>query len=140
VRVLLDTNVIISAILFGGIPNDVLRRGLAGEFELVTGRALLDELERILRERFEFPPEAASFVRGDLELAAEIAAPQEIERVSRDAADDVVLAVAKAGRVDRIVTGDRDLLSLARHGSAEIISPRQFVEAHPAPIQRPSRS
>lgn len=128
-RVLLDTNVIISGILFGGIPNDVLRRGLAGEFELVTGRALLDELERILRERFGFGPEAASFVRGDLELAAELVVPPKIERVSRDPADDVVLAIAKAGRVDQIVTGDRDLLSLARYGSAEIVTPRQFLEA-----------
>lgn len=130
---LLDTNVVISGILFGGVPNDVLRRGLAGEFELVTGRALLDELERILRVRFEFPPEAASFVRSDLELAAELVAPPEIERVSRDSADDVVLAVAKAGRVDRIVTGDRDLLSLGRYETAEIVTPRNFLETLSAP-------
>lgn len=127
-RVLLDTNVVISAILFGGIPNDALRRGLAGEFELVTGRPLLDELERTLRERFDFPPEAASFARGDLELAAELVAPARVDPVSRDPGDDIVLAIAREGRVDYIVTGDRDLLSLGRYEGAAIVTPRQFAD------------
>ncbi|HEX9435679.1 MAG TPA: putative toxin-antitoxin system toxin component, PIN family [Candidatus Limnocylindria bacterium] len=127
-RVLLDTNVIISSVLFGGIPNDTLRRGLAGEFELVTGRALLDELERTLRERFGFPPEAASFARGDLELASELVAPTRIDAISRDPGDDIVLAIARAGRVDFIVTGDRDLLSLGRYEGIPIVTPRELVD------------
>lgn len=126
-RVLLDTNVLISAILFGGIPNEAFRRGLAGEFELVTGRALLDELERTLRERFDLPAEAASFVRGDLELAAEVVAPSRVDPVSRDPDDDIVLAIAREGRVDYIVTGDRDLLSLGRYEGIAIVTPKEFA-------------
>jgi putative PIN family toxin of toxin-antitoxin system len=129
--VLLDTNVLVSAILFGGLPNECLRRGLAGEFELVTSAGLLDELERILRERFGLPAEAVAFVRGDLELAAEVIAPTHIEAVSRDPADDLVLAVAKEGRVDRIVTGDQDLLALGQHAQAGIVTPRSFVALLP---------
>lgn len=131
-RVLLDTNVIVSAILFGGVPRDCLRRGLAGEFELVTGAALLDELERVLRERFHLPAEAVAFVRGDLELAAEVVAPVRVERTSRDVTDDVVLAVAKGGRVDHIVTGDEDLLVLGRAGGALILTPRAFIDLLPS--------
>lgn len=126
-RVLLDTNVLVSAILFGGVPQDCLRRGLAGEFELVTSIALLDELERILRYRFGLPAEAVAFARGDLELAAEVVAPSTVDAVSRDPADDIVLAVAREGRVDRVVTGDQDLLAVARYEGTEIVTPRAFV-------------
>jgi putative PIN family toxin of toxin-antitoxin system len=127
VRVVLDTNVLVSAILFGGVPNECLRRGLAGEFDLVSGAGLLDELERILRERFDLPPEAVAFARGDLELAAELIDPSRIEPVSRDTTDDLVLAVAKEGRADHIVTGDQDLLALGRYEGTSILTPRQFV-------------
>ncbi|MBI2325132.1 MAG: putative toxin-antitoxin system toxin component, PIN family [Chloroflexi bacterium] len=126
-RVLLDTNVLISAILFGGVPNDCLRRALAGEFELVTSTELLDELERILRERFDVPAEAVAFARGDLELAAVVVAPTRVEAVSRDPTDDRVLAAAKEGRADHIVTGDQDLLALGRYGGISIVTPRGFV-------------
>lgn len=127
-RVLLDTNVIVSAIFFGGLPNELFRRGLAGHFEIVTSRALLDELERILRERLAFPAEAASFVRGDLELAAEVVAPTSVEKVSRDPGDDVVLAAVKRADAAYLVTGDRDLLVLGRYGRTAIITPRQFAD------------
>jgi len=127
VRVLLDTNVLVSAILFGGIPQECLRRGLAGEFELVTGIALLDELERVLRDRFGLPAEAVAFARGDFELAAEVIAPSRVEAVSRDPADDIVLAVAREGRADHIVSGDQDLLALGSYGETVILPPRDFI-------------
>lgn len=126
-RVLLDTNVFVSAVLFGGAPHECLRRGLAGEFELVTGLALLDELERTLRDRFGLSSEAVSFARGDLELAAEMVAPRRIDPVCRDPGDDVVLAVAKEGRADHLVTGDRDLLEMGRYAGTAIVTPRDFL-------------
>jgi len=126
-RALLDTNVVISATRYGGVPRECLRRGLAGEFALITGAALLDELTRTLRDRFGMPSEVVSFVRGDLELAAEIVQPARIAPVSRDPGDDVVLAVAIAGRVDHVVTGDRDLLDLGRYEGIAIVTPRDFL-------------
>lgn len=110
------------------MPRDCLQRGLAGEFALITGAALLDELTRTLRERFGMPSEAASFVRGELELAAEIVEPPQIDPVSRDPSDDVVLAVARAGHADYVVTGDRDLLEVGSYEGAAIVTPRAFLE------------
>jgi putative PIN family toxin of toxin-antitoxin system len=136
VRVLLDTNVLISAVLFGGIPQQCLRRGLAGEFELVTGVALLDELTETLRDRFGLASEAVSFARGDLELAAEMVLPSRIDPVSRDPGDDVVLAVAREGRVDYVVTGDRDLLDLGHYEGIAIVTPRYFLEVLDRPAER----
>ena len=127
-RVLLDTNVVVSAVLFGGVPQQCLRRGLAGDFELVTATGLLDELEHVLLDRFGLPREAVAFIRGDLELAAEVVAPTRVEAVSRDAGDDLVLAAAREGRADYVVTGDRDLLDLGRYGSVAILTPRAFLD------------
>lgn len=75
------------------------------------------------------PSEAVSFVRGELELASEIVEPTRIDPVSRDAGDDIVLAVASAGRVDYVVTGDRDLLDLGRYKDSVIVAPREFLRA-----------
>ena len=127
-RVLLDTNVVVSAVLFGGVPKQCLRRGLAGDFELVTATGLLDELEHVLLDRFGLPREAAAFIRGDLALAAEVVAPARVEAISCDAGDDLVLAAAREGRADYVVTGDRDLLDLGRYGSVAILPPRAFLD------------
>ena len=93
----------------------------------MTSVALLDELERVLRYRFGLPAEAVAFARGDLELAADVVAPSTVDAVSRDPADDIVLAVAREGRVDRVVTGDQDLLAIARYEGTEIVAPREFI-------------
>lgn len=130
-RVLLDTNVLVSAILFGGLPRGLLDRGLRGEFVLVSCDALLDELEDVLRDRFEFDRSAARMTRAELEAVADLAIPCEVPAVSRDADDDVVLAAAIVGQVDVIVTGDRDLLVLGEHQGVPICTPRQFTDVHP---------
>ena len=125
-RVLLDTNVLISAILFRGLPRSVLQRAIRGELDLVTSPALLDELERVLTDRFHLPRELARLARGELETLAEVVAPDEVPSVSRDPDDDEVLAAAVAGGAEAIVTGDRDLLVLRSHRGIPILLPAEF--------------
>ena len=130
-RVLLDTNVLVSAVLFGGLPRRLLDAALQGRFLLVTGVELLDELEDVLRNRVGFDRSAARLVRAELEIVADLAEPHAVPPVSRDQDDDVVLATAVAGAVDAIVTGDKDLLVLETHRDVPILTPRQFVERFP---------
>ena len=125
-RVLLDTNVLISAVLFGGIPRSLLERGIAGEIELVTSPSLMDEFEEVVREKFGFPPEIARTVRTELELLADVVRPKTIPRVLQDP-DDVVLATAVTGRVEAIVTGDSGLLDLASYRRVRIMTPRDLL-------------
>lgn len=125
-RVLLDTNVLISAILFRGLPRSLLDRAIRGELELVTSPALLDELERILTDRFQVPSELARLARSELEILAEAVVPDDVPAVSRDPDDDQVLAAAIVGDVEAIVTGDRDLLVLESHRGIAILSPAEF--------------
>jgi uncharacterized protein len=126
VRVLLDTNVLISAILFRGLPRSLLDRAIRGELDLVTSHALLDELERILTDRFQVPSELARLARSELEILTEVVVPDDVPAVSRDPDDDQVLAAAVAGEAEAIVTGDRDLLILETHRGIAILSPADF--------------
>lgn len=126
-RVLLDTNVLISGILFRGVPRTLLERAIRGEFDLVTSAALLDELEDVLVRSFELPPALARAVRTELETLAEVVAPAEVPAVSRDPDDDQVLAAAVVGQADAVVTGDQDLLVLETHQTIPIIRPADLV-------------
>jgi putative PIN family toxin of toxin-antitoxin system len=127
-RVLLDTNIFISAILFGGLPRELMVLGLRGEIELVTSPALLNELTALLEEEFAFSPAAADETRRELELVAEVVEPREIPDVCRDPDDNHVLAAANTGGAELFVTGDRDLLVLKAFEDIEIVEPAQALQ------------
>ena len=127
-RALLDTNVLVSAVLFGGLPRELLRRALRGEFEVVTSVRLMAEFADVLAERFGLAPEVARAARSEYELLAEVVRPLLVPSIARDPDDNEVLAAAVIGDVDLIVTGDRDLLVLGQHEGRSIVTPRQFRE------------
>lgn len=125
---LVDTSVLISAIVFGGTPKSVLELGLTGRIRLVTSRYLLGELERVLVSRFHFSADAAREVGTELESTSLVVDPTDVPRVSRDRADDEVLAAAHVGRARWIVTGDEDLLALTAYKGIAILNPRRFLD------------
>lgn len=127
-RVLVDTSVLISAIVVGGSPRTVLQLGSTGHLRLVTSRYLLAELARVLVSRFNFSAEAARDVNEELEIIGLVVDPPEVPRVCRDRADDHVLAAARAARARWIVTGDSDLLALGSYGESAIVRPRAFLD------------
>lgn len=126
-RLLLDTNVLVSAMLFGGLPQNLVQQAFRGEFELVTSEAILDELEGVLREKFARPPVVARALREELASVADVRRPPQTLRVTRDPADDMVLAAALDGRADSIVTGDKDLLPLGTYEGISILTVRQAI-------------
>lgn len=130
-RILLDTNVLVSALLFGGLPRVLLRTAMRGDIALVASPALLDELEDVLVGKFGFGRAIARLTRAEIEALAHLVEPSGLPRVSRDPDDDEVLAAAVAGRADVIVTGDRDLLALGVHQGIRILTPREFADLPP---------
>jgi uncharacterized protein len=126
VIVVLDTNVIVAALVAKGLCHEVVVRAL-GACRVVTSLALLDELERTLRGRFTLGPAAAAFLE-QLRLRVRLVEPVPLATpVSRDADDDVVLATAVAADATVIVTGDQDLLVIRRYTTIDIVSPRDFL-------------
>lgn len=127
-RVVLDTNILISAFGWGGIPGRLLLSGLTGQVELCTSPHLSTELERV----FAYPTVAQALAKRGLSatdlhrryLASVLwfeAAPLP-RPVCRDADDDHVLACAVAAGADLIVSGDDDLLSLRAYDNIPIMA------------------
>lgn len=122
-----DTNVLISALVFGGLPRALLTRVFRGEITLVTSTVLMDELEEVLVVRFAHDPSLARTIRAEIEQLAEVVDGADLAPVARDADDDAVLAAAVAGDASAIVTGDRDLLVLGEYRGIRVVTPRDFV-------------
>jgi uncharacterized protein len=129
-RVVLDTNICISAVMFGGLPGSLLDLALLRAFTLVISPALLDELDEKLRTKFEMTMEDAAFLRARLESVAKVVEPQEtLSVISADPDDNRVLECAVEGQADVIVSGDRHLLKLANYQGISIVTVRQFLES-----------
>lgn len=127
-RVLLDTNVLVSAVLFGGVPQQLVESALAGDLDLVTSPVLMSEFERVLYAKFKLRGTFAATVRGEFEALAEVVEPVEVPRILRDVPDNEVLAAAVAGRAELIVTGDKELLELGQYQGIRVVSPREMLE------------
>ncbi len=133
-RLVVDTNVVVSAFLWQGVPGRLL--DLAGEQQvrLFASRALLDELADVLgRKKLAKSGTATGLTVPQMlanyrKVITLVTARQLPQRISPDADDDVVLATAKAARADLIVSGDRKhLLSLKRFEGIPIVSVAQAV-------------
>lgn len=125
--VVLDTNVIVAAMVAKGLCHEVVVRGL-GSCTVVTSQPLLDELEHTLRAKFTLGPSGRAFLE-QLRLRVRIVQPAPLSsRVSRDADDDMVLTTAIGAGAALIVTGDQDLLVIGRYNGIDIVSPRDFLK------------
>ena len=127
-KVFLDTNVIISAFTARGLCADLVRFLLA-EHEVLTGEVNVIELRRVLIERFAASPAQVDSVETILRDQTIIAKPRSESPVRvRDRDDEWVLASAIAGAAEMLVTGDKDLLSVASVSPLLILSPRAAWE------------
>jgi uncharacterized protein len=128
-RVVADTNIFISALMFGGLPGSFLDLAFLPAFTLVTSPVLLDELDEKLRLKFGLSSADADFIRSKLEANADLINTVEtLAIVKADPDDDRVLECAIAGRADYIVSGDGHLLKLGSYGGIPILTVRQFID------------
>ena len=129
IRVVADTNIFISALMFGGLPGAFLDLAFLPAFTLVTSSVLLDELDEELRLKFGLSSTDAELVRSKLEANADLISTVETLTIVRDDPDDDrVLECAIAGRADYIVSGDRHLLKLGSYEDIPILTVRQFLD------------
>ncbi len=129
IRVVADTNIYVSAFMFGGLPGLFLDLALQRAFTLLTSSALLDELDEKLRDKFEVKAEDAALIRRKLESIAGLVEPAFVLNVIRgDPDDNRVVEAAVAGSADSVVSGDRHLLQLGSYEGIAIVTVRKFLE------------
>ncbi len=132
-RLVIDTNVLVSALLWQGTPGRVVALAGEKEVQLFTSRALFDELAATLTKKKLAKYVAATGLTAEQMLAnyrrisTTVTARQLDERVSRDADDDAVLACAIAARADLVVSGDDDLLVLQSFKGIAIVSAAEAI-------------
>lgn len=126
-RAVIDTNVLLSGLIWHGTPHRLIEQIRAGTLTLITSPALLAELDEVIRRpkfhtilvRSQTDPDRTL---AELRRLAEIIDPPPLPApVSRDPDDDAVLALAVATQADLIVSGDADLLTLGVHAGIQIV-------------------
>jgi uncharacterized protein len=126
-RVVLDTNIVVSAILWGGTPRQLFDLADTGQSTLFTSIELLRELTGILsRDKFAEKIAASGQTIDQIvdgyAAYVEIVRPVETQRIAPDPDDDVVLGTALAASAEMIVTGDRLFLSVRRWLDIEVVT------------------
>ena len=133
-RVVLDTNALVSALLFSGLSSKLVSRWRNGAITLLLSRDILDEYLRVLSyPKFELSEEdIKELIQEEILPYAEVVKPKRRLRVvQRDPSDDKFLECAVAGKASVIISGDKDLLSLGRYGRIRIQTPAQFLAEYP---------
>jgi putative PIN family toxin of toxin-antitoxin system len=127
-KVVFDTNVLVSAFVTEGVCSKLLGRARRRQFQLITCPFILRELETVLLKKISATKgETRQVLRILAEAISALVQPaQPVSGICRDQDDDHILACAIAVNADYLVTGDSDLLELREFRGIRIVSPRDF--------------
>ena len=131
-RVVLDTNIIVSGLAYAGNERRVIELARGAQFELFLSTHILRELEGVMPRKFDWPSERVSRNINNLRSIATIIEsppPSSSEQITNHAEDDRILDCVAAAEADFLVTGDRrHLLPLRTFGNARIVTAADFLE------------
>ena len=131
-KIILDTNVLLSALLFPvGPPAQLLEAWERKKFIVVACEALIAELRDVTSRPFfqtRLRMSTIELLAAGLRDLSEFCADLPHEVVAPDAKDSFLLALAEASHADFLVTGDKELLTLKHHGPTRIITPTAMIQ------------
>jgi putative PIN family toxin of toxin-antitoxin system len=128
-QVVADSNVFVSALVYGGKPLEVLEMGLEREIHLLTSPAILEETLGVLRDKFGYTPQQLEESKLRVEAACySIVRPSvKLDVVKDDPDDNKVLELAVQMANSVIVSGDKHLLKLGEFQGVKIRRPADFL-------------
>ncbi len=130
-RVVLDTNVIVSACLFKGSLSRLVELWKRGDIVPCISKETFSELRMVLDyQKFALTSDEVKTIIEDeiLPYFDVVEIEEKVNGVCRDSFDDMFLSVAVSAGVPWIVTGDKDLLELGKYGVARIVTPNEFLK------------
>ena len=129
-RIVLDTNVLISALMFGWNPRMILESVIRGDLDLFVSEAIIFEFGEVLkRPKFGIPPSIINQIISELSTISELVRPSgNIAKKTDDPADNRILECAVEAKADYIVSGDNHLRELKEYRSFKIVTPQDLLE------------
>jgi len=128
-RITPDSNILISALVFGGNPLLLMEMAVSGEVLLFISDAIRQETLRVLRDKFGFSQERLARAKRYIDTSTTRVKPsRKIDAIKEDPDDNRVLECAEAAGCEYIITGDLDLLRLHKYGEIRIVTVRSFLE------------
>lgn len=129
-RVVFDSNILISALVFPGKQAEkAVLRIIEGRDQLLVSRAIVDEVLLVLARKFARDAEDLARVALLFAELGEMVRPRRRIRVLKDDADNRILECAVAGGADLIVTGDQDMLEVGAFEGVRLLSLRAYLES-----------
>ena len=129
-RAVLNTNVLISAILFGGNPQLILNDVITGKIDCILSPDILSELNTVLqRAKFGFTPDQCLNIIEELHQVCKIIQPSSDVSVQiTDPDDRIIFACAIDASADYIIVGDSDLIELHQFNNIQILTPADYID------------
>jgi putative PIN family toxin of toxin-antitoxin system len=129
VSVVFDTNIYVSALLFGGIPEEIFELAREKSIELIVSPAILLELGKILQNKFNFKRREILYALQEIRRIAKVVFPKiKLNIIKNDPPDNHILECALAGQANFIVTGDKKHLRvLNQFRNIKILLPAEFI-------------
>lgn len=128
VKAVIDTNVFISGIIFGGNPRKIVDSILKREFALCLSPELKAEIMIKLKNKFGLPNESLTTVENALETYGVKFNPSQKVFICPDPKDNFLLELSDEAKADYLVSGDKKVLGLKSYKGARIVAPKEFVD------------
>lgn len=133
IRVVLDSNVWISALNFGGKPAQILKLAVKKQIRIYCSQTLFAELIGVLRKKFDYSDEKIEEVETLFKKRVKFREPKiTLNVIKTDPSDNRVLECAEEADADFIVSGDKDLLDLTSFRGIKIVNPSGFLRKYKA--------
>lgn len=129
-KIVLDTNIVISALAFGGKPQIIYELiALNKMIEAYSSENAVNELLRVLKQKFEYTSEKLQQVEYSFRENFKIIRTDKMPNIiTADPSDNEFLTIATSAKAHFIISGDRHLLDLKKYKNIKIITPTKFIE------------
>lgn len=129
-RIVLDTNVIISAVIRDGKPRRLFRLGLDGKYEILLSKKMMEEISSVLqRSKFKMTKDEVHHVVSMLAVTSEVVTvTSSFKAIKNDPDDDIIINTAYDGNANYIVTGDDDIRELQDFKGILVVSVDQMLK------------
>lgn len=126
-KIVVDTNVVASAVFFGGRPRELLEKLLLGELTAFVSREIVEEYrETLQRLQDKYPKKNVAVPLTHIITACQLIEPKSAVHVCRDPDDDKFINCAVDSHSLYIVSGDNDLLAVGKYQDVEIVTVADF--------------